>query len=126
MEGRTCPFSGQDSPLPTQMGPKKELCCAVLSHPEVFNSFVTPWTARLLCPWNSPDKNIGVSYHVLLLGIFPTQGSNPVSFIAVDSLLFEPPGKLKNVGMGSLSLLQGNFPTQELNWGLLNYRRNYS
>ena len=24
------------------------------------------WPARLLCPWNSPDKNIGVGCHVLL------------------------------------------------------------
>ena len=31
---------------------------------------------RLLCPWNSPDKNTGVSYQFLLKGIFPTQGSN--------------------------------------------------
>ena len=36
-----------------------------------------PWTvaARLLCPWNSPGKNAGVSSHFLLHGIFPTQGS---------------------------------------------------
>ena len=32
--------------------------------------------ARLLCPWNSPGKNIGVSFHFLLQGIFPTQESN--------------------------------------------------
>ena len=32
--------------------------------------------ARLLCPWNSPGKNIGVGCHALLWGIFPTQGSN--------------------------------------------------
>ena len=32
---------------------------------------------RLLCPWNSPGKNIGVGCHLLLQGIFPTQGSNP-------------------------------------------------
>ena len=31
----------------------------------------------LLCPWNSPGKNIGVDCHFLLQGIFPTQGSNP-------------------------------------------------
>ena len=30
---------------------------------------------------------------------------------------------LKNTGVGSLSLLQGIFPTQELNWGLLHCRR---
>ena len=32
---------------------------------------------RLLCPWNSPDKNTRVGFHFLLQGIFPTQGSNP-------------------------------------------------
>ena len=40
--------------------------------------FVTPWTVtfQVLCPWNSPGKNIGASCHFLLQGIFPTQGSN--------------------------------------------------
>jgi len=33
--------------------------------------------ARLLCPWNSPGKNIGVGSHSLLWRIFQTQGSNP-------------------------------------------------
>ena len=32
---------------------------------------------RLLCPWNSPGKNTGVSSHFLLPRICPTQGSNP-------------------------------------------------
>ena len=32
---------------------------------------------RFLCSWDSPGKNTGVGYHVLLQGIFPTQGSNP-------------------------------------------------
>ena len=32
-------------------------------------------SARLLCPWNSPDKNTGVGCHSLLQGIFPTRGS---------------------------------------------------
>ena len=31
----------------------------------------------LFCPWDSPGKNIGVGCHVLLQGIFLTQGSNP-------------------------------------------------
>ena len=34
------------------------------------------WSARLLCPWDSPGKNTGVGCHFLLQGIFPTQGSN--------------------------------------------------
>ena len=33
--------------------------------------------ARLLCPWNSPDKNPGVGCHTLLQGIFLTQRLNP-------------------------------------------------
>ena len=36
-----------------------------------------PWPARLLCPWDSPGKNTGVSGHALLQGLFPTQGLNP-------------------------------------------------
>jgi len=32
--------------------------------------------ARLLCPWNFPGKNTGVSCHFLLQGIFLTQGLN--------------------------------------------------
>ena len=36
-----------------------------------------------------------------------------------DCLLTEPPGKPQHTGLGSLSLLQGLFLTQELNQGLL-------
>ena len=32
---------------------------------------------RLLCPWDFPGKDIGVSCYFLLQGIFPTEGSNP-------------------------------------------------
>ena len=43
--------------------------------------------------------------------------------LQVDSLPAEPPGKPKNTGAGGLSLLQGIFLTQELNWGLLHCRQ---
>ena len=42
--------------------------------------------------------------------------------LQADSLLFEPPGMLKNKGVSSLSLLQGILPTEESNWGLLHCR----
>ena len=47
----------------------------ILSHVWLF---ALPWTVvhRLLCPWNFAGKNIGVSCHFLLRGIFPTQGLN--------------------------------------------------
>ena len=43
----------------------------------------------------------------------PNPGIEPRSpTLQVDSLLSEPPGKPKNTGVGSLSLLQQIFPTQ--------------
>ena len=53
-------------------------------------------------------------------GKLPNPGIKPRSpTLQVDSLPSEPPGKPKNTGVGSLSLLQGVFPTQESNCGLL-------
>ena len=43
--------------------------------------------------------------------------------LQVDSLPVEPQGKPKNTGVGSLSLLQQIFPTQESNQGLLHCRQ---
>ena len=43
--------------------------------------------------------------------------------LQVDFLLSELPGKPKDTGVWSLSLLQGIFPTQESNQGLLDHRR---
>ena len=53
-------------------------------------------------------------------GDLPNPGIEPSSpTLQADSLPSEPPGKPKNTGVGSLSLLQGNFLTRELNQGLL-------
>ena len=47
------------------------------------------------------------------LGDLPGPGIEPRSpSLQVDSLLSEPPGKPKNTGVGSLSLLQWIFPIQ--------------
>ena len=46
-----------------------------------------------------------------------------VSHLQEDSLPAEPPRKPKNTGVGSLSLLQWIFLTQELNQGLLHCRQ---
>jgi len=43
--------------------------------------------------------------------------------LQADSLPAELQGKPKNTGVGSLSLLQLIFLTQEINWGLLHCRR---
>ena len=56
------------------------------------------------------------------------QGSNPgvdprSPALQADSLPAEPQGKPKNTEVGSLSLLQGIFLTQELNQGFLHCKR---
>ena len=59
-----------------------------------------------------------------LLGDLPNPGIKPRSSgMQVDSLPSEPAGKPKNIGVVSLSLLHGSFPTQGLNRGLLHCRR---
>ena len=57
-------------------------------------------------------------------GDLSNAGTKPRSpALQVESLPAEPPGKSKNTGVGSLFLLQGIFPTQESNWGLLRCRQ---
>ena len=57
-------------------------------------------------------------------GDLPNPGIEPglQVWLQADSLPSEPPGKSKNIGVGSLSLLQGISLTQESNRGLLNCR----
>ena len=57
-------------------------------------------------------------------GDLPNPGIQPRSpTLQSHSLPAEPPGKPKNSGVGSLSLLQWIFPTQESNRALLHCRR---
>ena len=72
---------------------------------------------------DSPGKNTGVGCHALLQGNLPNPGIEPRSpTLQADSLQSEPPGKPKNIVVGSLSFLQGTFLTLELNQGLLHCR----
>ena len=68
----------------------------MLSHFSPVGLCMALWT-RLLCPWDSPGKNTGVSCHALLQGTFPTQGLNlHLSHLLhwqVGSLPLVPPGK---------------------------------
>ena len=57
-------------------------------------------------------------------GDLPNPGIEPWSpALRADSLPSEPLGKPKDTGVGSLSLLQGIFLTQESNQGLLHCRQ---
>ena len=101
-------------------------------------------STKLLCPWDLPGKNNGVRCHFLLQGIFLSQRlnlgllhcrqmlyhlSHQGAKVAqscltlcnsMDCSLWNSPGQ--NTGMGSLSFLQGIFPTQRSNSGLVHYR----
>ena len=91
-----------------------------LSHVRLF---VTPWTnlSGFSVHGDSPGKDTGLScpplWDLANPGIEPRSPT-----LQADSLPAEPPGKPKNTGVNSLSLLQGIFPTQELNRGLLHCR----
>ena len=76
----------------------KKPCCQACTAASVVSDSVSQGTVapRLLCPWDSPSKTTGVGCHFLLLGIFPTQGSNPgLLYLQADSLASEPPGTPK-------------------------------
>ena len=77
----------------------------------------------LYSPWNSrPEYWSGYSFPSP--GDLPNPEIKPRSpTLQADSLLSEPPGKPKNTGVVSLSLLQGNFPNQESNQDLLHCRQ---
>ena len=68
---------------------------------------------------DSPGKKTGGPPHPSP-GDLPNPGIKPRSpALHEDFLPSEPPGKLQNIGVGSLSLFQGIFQTQESTWGLL-------
>ena len=86
---------------------------------------------RLLRPWDSPGKNTGVACHYLLQCMKVKSESESLSVLSnslgpmdytvhgIDCILY--PGQ--NTRVRSLSLLQGIFPTQGWNPGLLHCRR---
>ena len=85
----------------------------------------SPWLqpARLLCPWWFSRLEYWSGLPWPLLGDLPKPGIKPrPPTLQANSLLTEPPGKPKNTGVGSISLLQGIFLTQESSWDLWHCR----
>ena len=82
---------------------------------------MTPWTvAQVPLPMGILQGRILQWVTMPTPGDLPNPGVEHKSpALQVDSLPSEPPEKPKNTGVGSLSLLQRIFPTQELNRGLL-------
>ena len=95
---------------------------------EVWESYSSSWSlgwCLSLCwewNWKWKWKSVWVAFPFSRGSSHP--GIEPRSpTLQADSLPAEPQGKPKNAGVGSLSLLQQIFPTQESNWGLLHCRR---
>ena len=92
--------------------------------------FATPWTVAYQAPLSMgfSRQEYWSGLPCPLPGDLPNPGIKPRSpTLLADSLPSEPPGKPKNSGVGSLSLLQGSFLTQESNciavWSNLHCRR---
>ena len=76
--------------------------------------------ARPPCPWGFSRQEYKNGLPCPPPGDLPNPRTEPRSpILQADSLQSEPPGKLKNIGVGSLSLLQGIFLSQGSNPGLL-------
>ena len=92
---------------------EKSLSCVQL--------LATPWTTQSM-EFSRPEYWSGQLFP--FPGDLPNSGIEPRSpTLQVDFLPDEPPGKPRNAGVGSLSLLQRIFLTQESNQGLLHCRR---
>ena len=80
--------------------------------------------ARLFCLWVFSRQEYWSGLPCLPPGDLPNPGIESRSpTLQADSSPTEPPGKPMSTRVGSLSLLQGIFPTQESNRGLLHCRR---
>ena len=99
--------------------------CTVLSRSVVLGSLRPQlYPARLLCSWGSSRQEYWSGLPFPAPGDLPDPGTEPGSpALQADSLPAEPSEKPKNTGVGCHSLLQGIFPTQESNPGLLHCRR---
>ena len=80
-------------------------------------------SVRLCSPWILQARILAWEAFSFSRGSSPARDLTQVSRIAGDSLPAGPPGKPKNTGVRSLSVLQGIFPSQESNQSLLCCRR---
>ena len=86
---------------------------------------MTPWTVVHQAPLSMEFSRQEYWSGLLCPSLedLPNPGIKPESpALQADSLPSKPPGKPKNTGVGSLSLVQEIFLTQGSNWGLLHCR----
>ena len=94
-------------------------CCAVLSRFSRVWLFATYglYPTRLVCPWGFSRQAYWSGLPCSSPGDLPNPGIEPRSpALQADYLPDEPPGKPKNTGVGSLSLLLTQGSSQRRNW----------
>ena len=84
----------------------KKICCLVTKSCVTFLQTYERYPTR---PWDFPGKNIGVDYHSLLQGIFPTRDQTRISYIAGGFFTAELEHKVDYVRM---ALNIGNVPRE--------------
>ena len=95
------------------------LCSFAQSCPTFCNSMDQQGPTRFLCPWRFSRQEYWSGLPCRPPGDLFNPGIEHRSpALQADSLPSESPGKPKNTGVGSLSILQGIFPTQRSNPGL--------
>ena len=88
--------------------------------------FATPWTVARQAPLSMEFSRPGhwSGYLFASPRDLPNPGIKPRSpTLQANSLPCETPRKPKDTGVGSLSLFQETFPTQESSWGRLHCRQ---
>ena len=98
------------------------MCASSVSHVWLFAPPCTV-TCQVSQSMEFSRQEYWIGYLFPSPGDLPNPGIKPRSpALQVDSLSAEPQGKSKNTEVGSLSLFQWIFPTQESNLGLLHCR----
>ena len=117
------------SEIPQQVGDRARIApssTCVLRHFSCVRLFATPLNCSLPVPVSIRILQARILEWIAMhssRGSSQSKNQTQDSGTEADSLPSEPPRKPKNTGLGSLSLLQVNFLTQESNWGLLHCRQ---
>jgi len=89
------------------------LCVCMLRHCSHVRLCVTLWTARHLCPWDSPEKNTGVGCHA------PFQ----LSYTCMHTCLSSPTDLFKESSLSSRFCVDGLEGERQLELKLLLFSR---
>ena len=108
----------------------RHLLCPWLYAPSVCIFTVYSWNTKIILSTSGNYEHLGKLYKIecnrigCLFSPLKVKVTQSCPTLCDPHGLYSPWNSIDwNTGVGSLSLLQGIFPTQELNWGLLHCRQ---